>query len=384
MRISADNLAELGVVRDFKRDTRFPEIKSPTMILATDFEGPMVLGDPVSELMHSRVRSGGQLYGDIYDCYNRQRALGRYKSPLAQEAGDTIIALATLLTQDVSDSDMLSEAQNSKITPGADRVMDFIRANGGFGVAITSAPETMYRPLATNLGFREIFGTPFPLDGARNLLVEHGRLGTETAMVKQFLSDYCRLISDPTIQTSGQLDARIRQYLEYDLGITFDPAHKSSPDRTPTTVLGQIIESESIIGDDAKAEISGLVFEQNTDPRDDTLTVTMGDGENDRLMLATRGKLSVGINSPQAILSSKIGIVTPNAGDVLIPLFEFALREPGSAVEDIIDATNSHIMQQNIHGAYVHKGGLHSDVPEYLKLRHNRMKKALRGNQILY
>src|SRR5258708_6208537 len=141
--LSPETLAELELTRDFDFLTTFPNKKEAPLILASDFEGPFVKGDPVNSMMMRRVQSGGRMYSDVYDCYNRQRQAGFYHLDLAQEAGDTIIALSFLLGRGVTDRGMRQAARYSCLTPGSDEVANFVQANGGLLVGLTSAPETM-------------------------------------------------------------------------------------------------------------------------------------------------------------------------------------------------------------------------------------------------
>lgn len=365
----------LGLQRNLTELTTFPGVNNPKIILATDFEGPLVLGDPLTEVMKGKVKAG-DLFWDGYLCFTTLKDTGKYD--LGREGDDTIFTLPWMLAKGINHQDLLKAAGQSKITPGAPQLIEFVNENG-IGVGITSAPESMYQEVAQNIGLRRLIGSSFPIDEARELLEQTGRIDYELGIVGNFIKDYLRLVrsKDPN---SLLIHNRIAQYLEEDLGASFNRAEREARNGNGhKTILGQLMEADAIVSDEDKLTISKMVFANNA--TSETITVTMGDGKNDRQMLAANARRglqhhSIAINGPEAVLDAQIGVVTPNAA-VLIPLFEFMLREPDAPIQRVIREAENFLRNSRFaEQVTIHEGG--SKISTALVARHRAMKKQLR------
>lgn len=374
----------LGIMlREFAHKITAPTFlgRNPGLVLATDFEGPLVLGDTAAEIMNKAVQPEGNtfpgygkiLYDQTYTWYTNTRWKNRYPLEIAQEGTDINFTLAILLACGIDQNYINQVALETRFTPGAKSFLDYLRDKNSLVIAVTTAWDEPCRKIAENLGLDYLVATPFPIDAIRSVLIEKGSLETEMTIVQRFLVDAHPIINKlhqvpekDSAELTKTLHQRIGLFFEEELGINLADQHRNFP-----TYLGEAVSSIEVVGDSTKARVAREVFEQFSP---DLPTVTMGDGLNDIQMLR-EGKFSIGINGPDAVRAAKIGVITPNVSDALIPLFEIMLANPEIEISDLIAEALKLVDKRYIK---IHPGG--SETAKDLIEQHKQMKRYLRGN----
>jgi predicted HAD superfamily phosphohydrolase len=382
-------------------------LKGKRFLLASDVEGPMVLGDVIMEALVEKMRPDGSptgirpsyghiIYTESYKAFSDFTGESLRKCPTAgfsrncarpQEGTDTILALPLLLACGVDEAYLQQLASKSTPTPGAGSMVRELERMGGAVIGITTAPENVYKALPPDLmsiSDQQLVGTQFPLNHARELLIQSGRLDTELGIVKSFICDCYRIIDDSSkvVTTRGggirvldrnglnRFRSRFSRYLKHELGVSFGREERPGP----PTILARIINACGVIGDRGKAAVAMALYRSIDEPGKSVL-VTMGDGLNDAVMLR-RARFSIGVNGDKAAQSAKIGVITENM-ECVIPIFKAIL-----AGEEDIDAIVGYAKAEVGNAAIVHKGGPHAD--EDLLQAHRIMKKRLRGDATTY
>lgn len=398
--IQAEREITIPRTRNFVELTRFPEIEKASLVVCTDVEGPLYLGDFINDAMAQRVKPengidaspsyGETIYAKTWDWFTQTTATSRgisdYKnSSVSQEGEDTLFTMPLLLAMGVTEKYLDAIALKSKPTPGSWELINELNPRNVFFVGATTAPQGPIRKLVQSTGLldpRQIIGSPFPLEELRRTLDEAGLLEKEMRTVNEYLEDCFEIIdshSDIKItkdlttrlfSNQGEivLSARIKQFHDEQLGIRYESGRRQVPRNL--SISGQMIEATRTVGDRGKAAIAKQLGMQMRAP--DCLLVTQGDGLNDRLML--NNNFSIGLNGADAAIAAKIGIVTDDVRNEL-PIYEALLSEERD-VDRIVEYAQARVGTK----AIIHRGGLGTD-PAILD-EHRKMKKHLRGNII--
>lgn len=385
--------------RSLLRLTYFPEreIYTPRLVIATDFEGPLVLHDAAARVMSRKVRPenatdssldyGNIIYNATYDWYTQRTLLRRRtddnkrpfgEKPLfAQEGTDISFAMAPLLAMGTNQAFINKIAMQYRMTPGAKELIKYLKRENSLVVAVTTAWEEPHKSIGEEIGIDGVIGSPFPVDQTRELLKATGRWDEEMNLTRKYLND-CFLIIDQMENSQGaerelyqrELYKRIETFYEDELGISYDPLVRADR-KDHKTVLGQVIENIDAVGDRTKAAVALFLFRRFKN----SISVSVGDGLNDSIMLA-KSDLSIGLNGPDTARAAKIGVVTPNVRN-LIPVYALLQKNPGISIEDLVRESSCLVDNNTI----VHEGGL--NTPDWIIQEHRKMKKALRGNVIV-
>ena len=354
-----------------------PEIRRSSLVVATDMEGPQILGDTVAEVMSKKILHGGIIYRATYDWYTettssrRRTRENRYPNGLpplsAQEGTDIIFTLPLLIAAGTDENYIQETAMKYGRTPGSEKFLEYLKNEGALVVGVTTSLEEPNKAIGREIGLNDVIGTPFPLDQAREILEKPGNMA-EIAKTNSFLHD-CDAIINEGGEYLPLLKERIGFFYENELGVSYDPevrrqrvGHK--------TVIGAMIEEIGVVGDRSKAAIA-LALKRSKLIAGGFL-VTIGDGTNDAAMLGLpEARLSIALNGGP-VKEAKIGVIT-NDMSVLISLIEIAKRNPDMDIDSIIIEAQRDVKNR----AIIHKGG--PDVaPEIIK-KHSEMKKILRG-----
>lgn len=389
--------------------TRIEEAEKSNVVVTTDVEGPLFLGDFIAEAMGEYLMPEGNaikaipsyghlIYEEGWNWFTRDTASTRrgngYQTQdrgsysLSQEGTDTIFTLPMLLAAGASYEDLERLTLQSKETPGARVLIDSLRNDGISVIGITTAPVEPYRRLFTERGVNanNIIGSPFPIAETKQLLQDSGQYQREVAITQEFLEDAYRIIDNHSsistedgvntrhfsVDGSELLQARIAKYINQDLGVSYDISQRKK--RGPaSTLMGQVIEASSMVGDRAKAALSQ--FTSRKLQLGGGALVAMGDGANDAVMLQ-RAPISIGLNGPDAARAAKISVVTDNVAS-LRPIF----LEVANGQRDIRSIV-SYVQSRVGSSAIVTEGG--PNIPDYIIEQHRRMKKQLRGGNVTY
>jgi predicted HAD superfamily phosphohydrolase len=380
--------------RDTIRErTVFPEYRNVGSILATDLEGPHVLGDAVAEAMSRLVRpenasEGGPDYGHIlyeetYVYFTEQTQNRRFprggvpegvRRLKWQEAQDTVFVLAPLLAVGATDEYLANVAAEYQRTPGSEDLIHYFRKEG-LVVGVTTAPEKPYKKVAEEIGLNGLVGSQLEIDAAREILIRGGHFDAEIhGIVRPFLSDFFTLvdlreqaktIEEKSIYTT-EMYRRIGKFYEEELGITYD-IDKRKVRSEHKTILGNLIERSEIIGDRGKGAVAFSLFRNNGIA--DAFHGTLGDGLNDRDLLQHGFGVAINGGPPN---HAKVLVNTPNMRN-LIPVFRIAKENPGAEIDDLVTEMRQEVDSET----EVHKGG--NDVPQDVILRSREMKKRVRS-----
>lgn len=396
--------------RGFVEFQSLPELPKAEVLIASDVEGPMLQLDFVDAIMAERIGKmngthpaldkveppyGHEIYNTTYGVFNeatlhtRRPLIKGSKASLAQECEDTLFALPLLLAAGVTTNDLHLAALQSKPVEGAKELYEEVQSKYQIPVfGVTSAFQNPYRLVVEReqiIPPNQLFGSPMPLEEMRIRLEEADAFDKEIHMVRGYISDCINIIdehSDLEIvgeqiirQTSqmGQeiLKSRIRKFLFQELGLSYDPAQRKQ-DRD-ISVIGQVVEDHRVLGDRSKVALTKAISHKYLLPGG--ITIAQGDGLNDVPNLKA-AEISIGINSKDAAIGAKIGIVTPTMQN-LMPIYRMILR--GERNPSIIVGKASQELGSR---AIVHLGG--KDVDPAILEEHAKMKKAIRGPRLIY
>ncbi len=389
--------------------TRTEETEKSSVVVTTDIEGPIFLGDFIAEAMEEYLvpqgvviqanpSYGSLIYSEGWNWFTREteptrRGNGfkpndRSQFSLSQEGTDTIFTLPMLIAAGATYQDLERLTLQSKETPGARVLVDRLRREDVIVIGITTAPVEPYRALFTERGINtnNIIGSPFPIEETRQLLQESGQHQTEVAITQEFLEEAYRIIDrhsrisvdDGTVtrhfsrEGSEFLQTRIAKYISQDLGVSYDFSQRKK--RGPAaTQMGQVIEANNMMGSRAKAATSQLISRKLL--LSDGALVAMGDGANDAVMLQ-RAPISIGLNGADAARAAKIAVVTDNVTN-LLPIF-WEIANGQRDIDSIIRTVRNQVDSSTL----ITKGG--PDLPEFVAKAANGMKRQLRGVNITY
>lgn len=355
-----------------------PENLHYRMVVATDMEGPLVLGDTIAKVMSLKLYPHGEhIFESMYDAYNgwtesRRRSPENKRpggqAPLwAQEGTDVAFMLPLFLATNTNEGFINRIAMEYRRTPGSEALIKYYKENGALVIGVTTSYENPNKLIADKIGLDGLIGTPFPLDLAKKILVESGKYEEEINSTRLFLSDCHAIIING--HNKILLSERIRHFYEDELGVSYDPEIRSNPNRH-RTVLGKMIEEIGVVGDRGKAAVARALFHSKSTPSG--LTIAIGDGTNDGAMLElSQATLSIAINGGP-IKNAKIGVITTDVS-TLIPLIEIIKNNLSISTDDLIAQAQIAVGNK----AIIHKGG--HDVSQELIDKHAAMKKLLRG-----
>lgn len=383
-----------------KNTVRLPEISElprSSVVVCSDIEGPWFLGDFIDEAMTQSLKpengyieaspSYGQIiYRETWEWFTQVTSPRETISP-AQEGTDTIFPMILFLAEGVDYQYLEDLTLKSKQTPGSQNLVVRLQKEGINVFGITTAPQRSYQALVRQtqiLDERQVVGSPFPIDEAKELLQRAGVWEQEITIVRAYLQDCYGIINDYSqiASENGQtcrnlskngrklLKVRIAYFHTAELGISYDHNHRQLRE-SPKTILGQIVEETYMLGDRAKTMVAVTLHLKYG--RNDSALVTVGDGLNDTLMLQM-APISIGINGPDAARAAKIAVVTEDMQS-LLPIFKQILvgqKDIGTIIQ--------RARQQVGSGAIICRGG--PDIPEDILAQHRSIKKKLRGNII--
>ncbi len=323
------------------------------LVLLTDLEGPVLSGDTAMEAMKKFIPKGEELYNATYQWYTHHF----YDLGLGQEAGDIIMALPTLLAYEVTGEQILELARESKQINGSQKVIDSVKKGGGLVLGVTSAWSQHHRPITEQIGMNGLFGTEFPIDEIRERFGRTDYFQLEMEQTREFVERF-NVINNPAVLTR-EADQLIGDFYQKTLGIRFT----NNGDREKS-FMGTIINQLKVIGDKGKLAVFKRIRE-----RTPVTLITMGDGLNDKLMLA-ESDWSIGVNGPRAVEGAKLGVITDDMR-VVADVITFIQQNAGAKTQYVVE----HF--RNIDGAIIHGGG--SNITPELIERHKEMRRKIRG-----
>lgn len=399
--IQAEREFTISNSRNFIDLTSFPEREKTHMVLATDVEGPLYLGDFIDEAMCDMVKPYGAndihpaygkiIYAQTWQWFNgvtkNKRGIDPYNiSSVSQEGEDTLFTLPIFLACGVTQAYLDDMTFRSQPTPGSFELVKALEAQGVLVVGITTAPQEPYRKLVIQTGLldpKQIIGSPFPLDEMRNLLEKSGLLQQEIEMTRTYLlecfdiidfhsditSDRGEIKRDFSKEGEQTLRNRIAVFHDQQLGINYEAGRRAN--QRNTSPSGRVIEASRIIGDRGKRAIVQQLSRRYLKPGG--VLMTEGDGMNDSLMLQA-APYSIGLNGVDAARAAKIGVITEDRRNEL-PIYE-AIISGETNIDKIVEYAQSKADK----GTIIHRAGPNTD-PSILE-KHAEMKKRLRGTII--
>lgn len=363
------------------------ERKDQQIIIATDLEGPHLLGDtaletcktfvrPIDERKFNNVDYGGKIYEAIYEWFEE----GFDQKGLGQDGSDIILSLPFLILNGVSEKELQEKAYESKRTPGSAEFIRYLKKQNAVVTGVTTAWREPHKQIVIDqIGMDQIFGTDFPLDQAKEKLIHSGRYEEEIELSNKFLTSFFEIIDyreKATRKEKGILNKRLREEIDLfykgELGIVWNIMGEmcSVNGKGFKTQLGKIMAGLDVIGYKRKAEVAKNLFSS----QDNAINIAIGDGANDCKMLS-ESDWSIGVNGYKAARAAKIGVVTQSMA-MLCQLTDIIKESPdfssGSCEKVVWEA------QKNINGkAMIHLGG--QDISQELVEKHRKMKEKLRG-----
>lgn len=366
---------------------RTPELGRSSIVVATDIEGPHLLGDTALNVMSSHVRPenngnneidyGGILYGETYNWFEENFDT----KGLGQEGSDIILAMPALLFLGVSAEIIKQEAGTSRRTPGSEEYVIYLRSKGAIIIGVTTAWRDAHEDIVIKkVGLDGIVGTDFPIDQARNRLISSGKWEEEIGMTRDFLLNSFAIIEQIANSEGEEKKARVEQLRKLigqfyvgALGVSWDSRGKLIVTEGKATELARIMAECDVIGDKRKAEVAYSLYARHGNQ--ESAKISIGDGFNDRRMLS-ESPWSIGINGADAAKAAKIGIIAPDVGLPLIVVTELIQRNSLATeinIQSVIDSAQKALGDK----AIVHRGG--SDISGDLLAKHKAMKKEIRG-----
>ncbi len=372
-------------------------IPQSNLVIITDVEGPLVLGDTYADLMaesvkpnprefrgldyRSEINYGVELFEATYQWFTKYR----YNKGLGQDGSDIVLHLPTLLFFGQKDQDVIQQARRSRKSPGSEKLLDFLRSEKrAVIVGVTTAWHRPHQIALEPLGLDGIVGTEFSLDEAKETLMNSGKGQEEIKLVKRFLSRTFKVISDRHWAFGEEkeiftkwLEEEIERFFTDVIGVTWDEEGymvTSTPDRKFKTELGTLMASLRIMGDKEKARAAKVIAEKCSLPG--ATVVAIGDGLNDAVMLKETF-WSIGINGAAAASAAAIGVATENV-DVLQVVIDLITKYPEQTEENIrkVVAEAQEILGDR---AVVHLGGRIEKMTQDLIDLQVKAKKKYRG-----
>lgn len=326
------------------------------LVLLTDLEGPILVGDTAMEVMKNFVPKGGELYDATYKWYTKHFYDPNSNLDLGQEAGDIIMALPTLLANEVTGEQILGIARESKQINGSQTVINSVKKCNGLILGVTSAWSQHHRPITEPIGVNGLFGTEFPIDEIRERFWANKSFQFEMEKTRKFVERFNQ-INNPEILIR-EVEQLIGDFYVNTLGIKF-----VNSDAKEKSIVGTIINQLKVIGDKGK-----LATFETIKQRKPTTLIAMGDGLNDKLMLA-ESEWSIGVNGPNAVKGAKIGVITNNMS-IIADIIDLIASGKISTSDEIVEIFKGDSR------AIVHLGG--ENIPDYLIKKHQEMRREIR------
>lgn len=368
-----------------------PERKKASLVVATDVEGPHLLGDTALNTISSFVRLpeypsngvdyGGTLYQETYNWFEENFD----KKGFGQEGSDIILALPLLLFSKVTGGMIRQEADKSLRTPGSENYIAYLKKQGATVIGVTTAWKQPHEEIGLKkIGLDGIVGTDFPIDEARERLARSGKWQEEMHQVGRFLYDSFAIIKAMS-HAEGERAELLRkkihgvigQFYLGILGVSWDGTGKQVIRNGHPTELAKIMVQCDVIGDRRKAEVANKMFLEHG--QQGATHLAIGDGFNDRRMLA-QSPWSIGINGADAAKAAKIGVISLEVGTPLIVITELIKKNPtpiDSNIQTVVEDARRILGET----AVVHLGG--GSMSEDLVRRHKIAKKEIRGKGAL-
>jgi len=373
-----------------------PETERYNIVVATDLEGPLLLGDTSLKAMSTYVRPehgnpkidyGSILFGETYNWF-MEKFYNNVSGQLGQEGSDIVLALPSLLAIGVTNNNLLELARTSRKTPGSKEYINFLKSQGALVVGITTAWEKPHREIVLEeLGLDGIIGTDFSLDDAKVKLSESEQMEIEMQMTRDFLSDCFQVITDRETcnentkkdRLTHNLHQRIQHFFVGELGITWDQNGRivSTQDKF-ITELGAIMASYNVIGDKGKAEVAKILFSKYASAG--APQIAIGDGYNDIRML-NQSPWSIGINGAKATEAAKIGVIANNV-QILSELIKLIQKFPEPTDENVRKVVTIARLRYG-DKAIVHLGGKFGTLSPRLLAMHQIGKREMRREAAL-
>ncbi len=369
--------------------TRSPERERFNLVIASDLEGPHLLGDTALNVMSAYVRPangdpnidyGAELYGQTYEWFEENFD----SKGLGQEGSDIALALGLLMNFGVTGKNLHEHALTSKMAPFSDKYRSYAKSESGLLFGVTTAWEQPHKPIVLGqLNFDGMKGTDFPIDDSTRKMKESGKLDEEMELVGKFLEDSFTLIENRANAVDEERDLfavllreRINKFYGEEIGISWDDKGKMIPAAGGfRTKLGEIMSTLDVIGDKRKEQVAQDLFTNSATPN--AVKLAIGDGFNDRRMLAS-APWSIGLNGAKAAEAAKIGVITPDIS-TLIEITELIKRDPRptpARIEQVVFESNRILGDR----AIVHAGG---PLSKFHQDKHQDMKKEIRGKGAL-
>lgn len=367
-----------------------PERERSSLVIASDLEGPHLLGDTALNTMSHFVRPnsnghgidhGATLYRATYDWFEERFD----RHGLGQEGSDILLAMPALLYFDVTGEMIQREAENSRRTPGSEEYIRYLKSQGAVVLGVTTAWKEAHRDIVINkVGLDGIVGTEFPIDDVREQLKSGGRWDEEMDLTGSFLQDSFVIIEQMANSANGQreeltsqLRKRIGQFYHGTLGISWDLQGRQIVINDKAAEIARIMTKYDVIGDKRKARVTRQLYSAYSKPG--AVNLAIGDGLNDRRMLG-ESPWSIGINGADAAAAAKIGVIASDVGEPLMIVTEMIRRNPlctEANIQDVVRKAQKAVGDS----ATIHRGG--RDVSPKLLAKHRTMKKEIRGRGAL-
>ncbi len=343
---SPERRAERGlplIVPHQERPSSPEKLKPGNLVVVTDVEGPLILGDTYLSVMakyinpeyDSEAGHGLELFEETYHWFLRSQ----FRNGFGQDGSDIVCHVGPMLLYGVTDEMILEEARKSRPAPGAKEYIDFLKslktkgdAREAVVVGITTAWDAPHRSIVLdNVGLDGMIGTQFSLAQAKQELIDSGKWDGEMAITREFVTDCNHLITKRhwasgrvRERLSADLQQRINHFYVDELGLTWNEEGDmvpSNPRLGFKTELAEIMQKLHVVGDKRKARIARAIFDNYA--RAGAVRIAIGDGLNDAHMLRET-PWSIGINGAAAANAAAIGLITKDV-KVLIEITELIM-----------------------------------------------------------
>jgi hypothetical protein len=205
-----------------------------------------------------------------------------------------------------------------------------------------------------------LFGTELPINEIREKFGNKPRFKAEMEQVKKFTKSLSLGIIRETGITPRYVNQLLRHFYISELGIDF-----VNHGLQWKSIIGDTINQLNVVGDRGKLDLFKRVRDKH--PK---ILITMGDGLNDKLMLA-ESKWSIAVNGPSAVKGAKIGVMTDNM-EIVAEIINLIASGKVSTPEEVVEFFKGDSR------AIIHLGG--ENTPKFLTDAHQNMRKKIRGS----